>query len=483
MGKNNTGNSSPQIPGMEIEELDIKTLANSGSGIKANKIHLVVLGQLPGFNSEIDPNFALEKLNLRNIPLIDFIPVSYSIPLINKMMSGASEGLSKFSAMLAEGEFGTMGLYLKNGLSSSYNSFKSLLSSAANSVNQKGFVGASTSALADGVQNLTKLADSTSLYNYEASPENECNFLFNLLLMRYVNLNWGVDAKSHISSYLKEDKKNKQDEAKIKQGSEEYLGVRLIAANDAMYNESISNSFGQNEALNVLSNNPLVNAFSGAATSLFNKGANAITNATKINALNTVQNLPKLSYGDALKVFEGSSTGNIITQIAQSKFLGMNIALPKAFNSSNFSDNFSITVKLSSPSGHPIDIQNYIINPLKIFLSMAAPITQNLETYYLPLLWKVQGYGIHNDLVAYINNITIMKGGMENSVNDYLQPTMIEVRLTLSTISETMAAVAAPDVLVSDTNERNAIGMTTPLRSAESMDQSKYKREKYTVKL
>ncbi len=192
--------------------------------------------------------------------------------------------------------------------------------------------------------------------------------------------------------------------------------LRLIAANDSTFTEVFSNSFdGEN-----------------AAVSAFNKGRDAVQGSiigqiTKGSKTFNSTDLANL-VGAAHKYGTGSSFMN---ELMIGAVLGMNIAAPQIWSASQYNSTLTLFIKLVSPTGQEECIKKNILEPLLYLIAASSPITAYGVVYGFPLLWQVQAHGITSFRIGSIAALSIIRGSFETTFTKTLQPTVVDVRLTI----------------------------------------------------
>jgi hypothetical protein len=127
---------------------------------------------------------------------------------------------------------------------------------------------------------------------------------------------------------------------------------------------------------------------------------------------------------------EGGAFNNA-TQLLQGAAYGLNIAAPDLWSSSQYTSNLSIFIKLISPTGQKECIKRNIVEPLMHLIAAASPITAFGVVYGYPILWQVHAHGITNFRIGAIAALTLPRGSFETTFTKALQPTIIDVRLTI----------------------------------------------------
>jgi len=205
--------------------------------------------------------------------------------------------------------------------------------------------------------------------------------------------------------------------------------IRIIAANESTFNEVFSNNFsGNNHLFSKLSN--WTKSLSETAAGQLLKGAKGFSHAGVIQEL-----------GKAYE-FIGEKTkgkGSSIIDVLGGAIWGMEMAIPSVWENSSYTSTFSLMIKLVSPSGEPECIRKNILEPLLYLLAASSPITYGGIMSGYPLLWNVHAHGITNFRLGTIAAMTITRGSFETTFTSLLQPTVIDVRLTIVPIMNEFA--------------------------------------------
>jgi len=310
----------------------------------------------------------------------------------------------------------------------------------------KYIVGYENAKKPEAIKKKYKDIDLSNLYTYTSKNNNITNKFFSLALSKYL--------KDNTINYTKKNI------------------VRLIASNDSVFSENLQNQFGDNDFLQQISENPLI----GGMHALMDKAKkftnDAVKSATGIDTLGTIKNLPKYSYGQALtqlsKFSTSGKTGSLEAIMAK-EFLGMNIALPRIFNESSYTNSLNVFIKLTSPTGTNVDIEKYILNPLKILILAAAPFSFDGLTTYIPPVWGIKSYGNTEIKAGVIDVLTVTRGSLDTTYNDYLQPLSLDVRITISNLADRFANVFATNIK----QESDNVGMVTPISYDSSFSKTK----------
>ncbi len=196
--------------------------------------------------------------------------------------------------------------------------------------------------------------------------------------------------------------------------------LRLIAANDSTFTETFTNTFG--------GENAVATAF-GASQSLATgfKPLNAAFKGLKSLDSNAMLDIITRSYNEINAQTGLQTLGDLMTGAA----LGMNIATPSLWSASQYNSTLTLFIKLVSPTGQPECIKKNILEPLMYIVAASSPMTSYGTVYGYPMMWQVHAHGITNFRLGSIAALSIIRGSFETTFTKALQPTIIDIRLTL----------------------------------------------------
>ncbi len=197
-------------------------------------------------------------------------------------------------------------------------------------------------------------------------------------------------------------------------------GLRIIAANDSTFTETFTNSFD--------ADNPVVSTFN-TAKGFVNKVPFASQMLKGMKSLDTEAMYDLV--GGAYKNINQSTGKQTLADLLSGAALGMNIAAPQIWSASQYNSTLTMFVKLVSPTGHEDCIRRNILEPLLYLIAAASPITSYGTVYGYPLMWQVHAHGITNFRVGSIAALSIIRGSFETTFTKALQPTVVDVRLTI----------------------------------------------------
>jgi hypothetical protein len=136
---------------------------------------------------------------------------------------------------------------------------------------------------------------------------------------------------------------------------------------------------------------------------------------------------------------------NALADIATGAFFGMDMALPTQWRSSSYTSSLTVFIKLVSPVGTEACIKKNILEPLLYLIAASSPITYGGIMYGFPLLWDIQAQGITNFRLGGIAAMSLIRGSFETTFNKTLQPTVIDVRLTIIPVLNEFASQVKAD--------------------------------------
>jgi hypothetical protein len=121
-------------------------------------------------------------------------------------------------------------------------------------------------------------------------------------------------------------------------------------------------------------------------------------------------------------------------------FKGKHISLPKIWKSSTYTPSLTLTIKLTSPYGSPVAIKEYITRQLLYLLALVSPRTNDGLTYGFSRPVRVQGYGLTNINLGYVESVSIRRGGRDVAYNVFKQPLTLDVMVSVKPLTDGFAA-------------------------------------------
>jgi hypothetical protein len=199
--------------------------------------------------------------------------------------------------------------------------------------------------------------------------------------------------------------------------------LRIVAANDSTFTETLSNDFSEKNALVQLGQSIVEKNGFIASTA---RAAQFITKGVKGYSYSQLQSLVSSAYQST-----GANANNAWMNLLMGAAFGMNLAAPSSWGGSQYTSTLNVFIKLISPVGSPECIRHNIIKPLLYLVAAASPITAHGLMYGFPLLWSIDAKGIAQFRLGAIAALTIIRGSYETTFNANLQPTVVDVRLTI----------------------------------------------------
>ncbi len=205
-------------------------------------------------------------------------------------------------------------------------------------------------------------------------------------------------------------------------------GIRLYINDETTSQESFTNTFAPN---------PIASSLNGIKKPL--QAVQSLGSEEAINNLIKSGGETATKYAGVLAGLIGSMFGHgdeakglaeNLGSLAINLLQGKNISLPDIWDKSNYDATFSLSVKLISPYGTPKSIANFIIKPLMYLLLLSSPRTDDGLTSWKPPYVYINAYGITNMPLAYIEGITIRRGGHDSAYNLFKQPLSIDVQIS-----------------------------------------------------
>ncbi len=196
--------------------------------------------------------------------------------------------------------------------------------------------------------------------------------------------------------------------------------LRLVAANDSTFTETFTNSFDEQ--------NVITSGFSTlkSAVGVVPLVPQALKGLKSFDSL-TLQNM----VGNVYKAVNDGTAKSTLADLLQGAALGMNIASPQIWSASQYNSTLTLFIKLVAPTGQPECIKKNILEPLLYLLAASSPITAYGTVYGYPLMWQVHAHGITNFRIGAVAALSIIRGSFETTFTTALQPTVVDVRLTI----------------------------------------------------
>jgi len=134
-----------------------------------------------------------------------------------------------------------------------------------------------------------------------------------------------------------------------------------------------------------------------------------------------------------------STVGSVLT--------GARVDFPQVWKNSSFSPSYSMTIRLYNPNpASRTATRKYIVGPIAALVALATPkVAEDSTTYKWPLLCKVRSPGIYHLNAAYINSISVIKGGDQQSIAYNQNMAMCDVRIDFGSLYRSILAGKGSD--------------------------------------
>jgi len=197
--------------------------------------------------------------------------------------------------------------------------------------------------------------------------------------------------------------------------------IKIIAANDSTFTETFTNSY---DNTNVIQNlyDKFKNSDTAKLTQRMVKGSSSMSHANMVEMVGNA----RVGVGE-----HSTELSNNWATLLQGAAYGMNLSTPQMWSNSTYDSSLTVFVKLVAPVGTQKCIENNILKPLMFLLAASSPITAGGTITGVPLLWEVQAQGVTNFRLGAINSISVIRGSFETTFNTDLQPTILDVRLSI----------------------------------------------------
>lgn len=158
----------------------------------------------------------------------------------------------------------------------------------------------------------------------------------------------------------------------------------------------------------------------------------------------------KIAYENALKAqkaiadMKNQDRGSIMHKIGttlDSTLMGARVDFPQIWTDSSFTPSYTMTVRLYNPDPRNEDATNeYIIAPLACLLLLGLPHSKEGSTYDYPFLHKIECKGIYFLNPCFISNISVIKGGDQQSIAWNQRLGIVDVRIDFGSLYNSIVA-------------------------------------------
>jgi hypothetical protein len=287
------------------------------------------------------------------------------------------------------------------------------------------------------VGNLLRFSETADPYGYTNSKFERSMKVVDLIPVNFsydlTSLGNPKDAKTIVRYYFD---KAIEEYAYVtgKYGLTPYYGVRAWLTSETTSMDVISNNYTGNvisDGINNLTNVAMapvrsLSLSSGGtpedfARTLMSTGVGEMVSGVASSAGSFLSGM----FGEGFS----ETVGNIASLAGSVVAYGKHISLPDIWNSSSYSPNLSLNIKLTSPYGDPEAIKKYVLEPLCYLIILTSPRTRDGITYgYAPYV-HVKAYGLTNMNIAVIDRLSWIRGS--GMINNCRQPLSIDVVMDL----------------------------------------------------
>lgn len=117
------------------------------------------------------------------------------------------------------------------------------------------------------------------------------------------------------------------------------------------------------------------------------------------------------------------------------------IDFPQVWKNSAFAPSYTMTVRLYNPRpADELSTKKYIIGPIAALMLLGLPRATAENVYSWPFFVQVESPGIYNLNPGYINNITVVKGGDQQSIAWNQRMGIVDVRLDFGSLYNSVIA-------------------------------------------
>jgi hypothetical protein len=132
----------------------------------------------------------------------------------------------------------------------------------------------------------------------------------------------------------------------------------------------------------------------------------------------------------------GAGLAKKMLNVVSAGLAGARVDFPKVWKNSAFEPSYTMTIRLYNPSpGDPDMTRKYIVGPLAAILILGLPRgSADNSGYQWPFLCKVRANGIYDINAAFINSISVIKGGDQQSIAWNQALSIVDVRIDFGSL-------------------------------------------------
>lgn len=165
------------------------------------------------------------------------------------------------------------------------------------------------------------------------------------------------------------------------------------------------------------------------------------------------------------------STLNMLGGSSASKIaLGSKVDFPTIWQGGGYMSSLSFTVRLYNPNPRSQEAYDeYILKPLAHLLPLVTPVADSPYTYSFPLLVKIDSPGLFCMDTGCVTSIDMIKGGDSNDITFGQQPGMVDLKITVNNLYNTMIIDPLKDGGEPEVETNNTSGRPTLKRYFDNM--------------
>lgn len=226
---------------------------------------------------------------------------------------------------------------------------------------------------------------------------------------------------------------------------QEKLKLAFIA--DSFPTDTFSNEYGESflDKFTQMASSGLaeISQFMGASTIVEAAkniggalGEESFLGGAAMGGYNKLRDLEKSLEAKKAAGSTGAGLAKKMLNVVSAGLAGARVDFPKVWKNSAFEPSYTMTVRLYNPSpGDPDMTRKYIVGPLAAILILGLP-RGSLDNsgYQWPLLCKVRSNGIYDINAAFINSISVIKGGDQQSIAWNQALSIVDVRIDFGSL-------------------------------------------------
>ena len=206
--------------------------------------------------------------------------------------------------------------------------------------------------------------------------------------------------------------------------------VRLYLTDDTQLSETISNQY-------------TANTVQGKISSVINSATQKVKHLHQVAYLTPTEFIDMLASSNGAPIDLNSNSGlKKLGSLVEALAAGLRIDFPVTWDNSKYSRQTTLTIKLSTPYGHPKSVFHWIVKPLLYIVLLATPVNVYGAVGF-PLYARIKAHGMFDILMGAIESITIDRGGQNTRYNVYKQPLTVNLSITVRDMYSTMSVDVA----------------------------------------